>query len=42
VSDEVIFYVSATGFEPVAVRIPLIDPIKKDVTLTGTTTKTAS
>lgn len=40
VSDEVFFSVKATGYEPMTVRIPLIDPIKKDVTLTGTRTKT--
>jgi hypothetical protein len=40
VSDEVFFSVQATGFEPTVVRIPLIDPIKKDVTLTGTTVRT--
>ncbi len=40
VSDEVFFTVKATGYETMNVRIPLIDPIKKDVTLSGTTTKT--
>jgi hypothetical protein len=42
VSDEVFFSVKATGFEPMTVRIPLIDPIKKDVSLSGTTVKTNS
>jgi hypothetical protein len=42
VSDEVIVSVLATGFEPTYIRVPLVDPIKKDVTLSGTTVKTNS
>jgi hypothetical protein len=42
VSDEVVVCAKATGFEPTYLRIPLIDPIKKDVSLSGTTVKTNS
>jgi hypothetical protein len=42
VSDEVIVSVLATGFEPTFLRVPLIDALKKDVTLSGTTVKTNS
>lgn len=40
VSDEVYVSVLATGFEPTVLRVPLIDPIKADVALIGTTTRT--
>lgn len=40
VSDEVFFSVKATGYEPMTVRIPLIDPAKKTISLLATTTRT--
>jgi hypothetical protein len=40
VSDEVIVSVLATGFEPTFLRIPLVDSIKRDATITEATTRT--
>jgi hypothetical protein len=42
VSDEVWFSVKATGYEPVTVRIPLLDPINRLVPVLGGTTRTDS
>ncbi len=40
VSDEVFVSVLATGYEPTVLRVPLIDPIKTDVTLSTVSTRT--
>lgn len=40
VSDEVIFAVKATGYEPMMVSIPLSDPAKRDTALLQTTVRT--